>query len=140
MLLAARDVGAARQLIDRGVAADRSLGLRGALPAHAYFLSTDDSTRSVRGCAYPPAGLMRRAGVEVHVEHAATWTSHRRVLLVLTGSVRLPAADRIDWVDRSLGDHLTSYGGQLGNETGQATALDWIASGATASHGSVSEP
>lgn len=140
MLLAARDVDAAKRLIDRGVAADRSLGLRGALPAHAYFLSTDDAARNVRARLYPPAGSLRRAGVEVHVEPAVAWTDPRRALLVQSGSVRLPAAEGLEWVDGGLGDHLTSYGGQLGRESGQATALDWIASGATASHGSVSEP
>ena len=34
----------------------------------------------------------------------------------------------------------TSYGGQLSGQSGQSTALEWIASGATASHGTVSEP
>jgi len=140
MLLAARDVDAAQRLIDRGVAADRTLGLRAALPAHVYFLTTEDAARNVRARLYPPAGLQHRAGVEVHVEPAAMWRDPRRALLVLTGSVRLPATEAIDWLDGGLGDHLTSYGGQLGRETGQATALDWIASGATASHGSVSEP
>ena len=140
MLLAARDVDAAKRLIDRGVAADRSQGLRGALPVHAYFLSTDDGTRNTRARLYPPAGLMRRSGVQLHVEPATAWTDPRRALLVQTGSVHLPAVEGLEWVDGGLGDHLTSYGGQLGRETGQATALDWIASGATASHGSVSEP
>jgi uncharacterized protein (TIGR03790 family) len=140
MLLAARDVDAAQRLIDRGVAADRSLGLRAAPLANAYFLATDDAARNVRARLYPPAGMQRRAGVEVHVEPAARWQDARRTLLVLTGSVRLPATEGIEWVDGGLGDHLTSYGGQLSRETGQATALDWIASGATASHGSVSEP
>jgi uncharacterized protein (TIGR03790 family) len=140
MLLAARDVDAAQRLIDRGVAADRTLGLRAALPAQVYFLTTDDAARNVRARLYPPPGLQRRAGVEVHVQPAALWREPRRALLVLTGSVRLPATEGIEWVDGGLGDHLTSYGGQLGRETGQATALDWIASGATASHGSVSEP
>jgi uncharacterized protein (TIGR03790 family) len=140
MLLAARDVDAAKRLIDRGVAADRTLGLRAAPPANVYFLTTDDAARNVRARLYPPAGLQRRAGVEVNVEPAAQWRDARRALLVLTGSVRLPGAESIDWLDGGLGDHLTSYGGQLSRETGQATALDWIASGATASHGSVSEP
>jgi uncharacterized protein (TIGR03790 family) len=89
---------------------------------------------------YPAAGLQRRAGVEVHVEPAAQWRDPSCALMVLTGSVRLPATDPIDWLDGGLGDHLTSLGGQLGRETCQASALDWIASGATASRGSVSEP
>ncbi len=140
MLLAAHDVDAAQRLIDRGVAADRTLGMRAAPPAHVYFLTTDDAARNVRARLYPPAGLQPRAGVEVHVQPAAQWRDPSRALMVLTGSVRLPATDPIDWLDGGLGDHLTSFGGQLGRETGQATVLDWIASGATASHGSVSEP
>jgi uncharacterized protein (TIGR03790 family) len=140
MLLAAGDVATAKRLIDRGVAADHSLGLRGAPPVHAYFLSTDDVARNVRSRWYPPAGPLRRAGVEVHVEPAAAWAARGRTLLVQTGSVRLPDETGLAWVDGGLGDHLTSYGGQLGRDSGQGTALDWIASGATASHGSVSEP
>jgi uncharacterized protein (TIGR03790 family) len=140
MLLAARDVEGARRLIDRGVAADRSLGLRGALPAQVYFLTTDDGARNVRSRLYPPAGRQPRAGLEVTVQPAAAWTDTRRTLLVQTGSVRLPVVEGIDWLDGGLGDHLTSFGGRLSRDTGQATALDWIASGATASHGAVSEP
>jgi uncharacterized protein (TIGR03790 family) len=140
MLLAAPDLDSARRLIDRGIAADRTLGLRGAPPADVYFLTTDDAARNIRAGLYPPAGLQRRAGVAVHVEAAAARSGLRRALLVQTGSVRLPALEGLEWVDGGLGDHLTSYGGQLGRPTGQATALDWIASGATASHGSVSEP
>lgn len=140
MLLAARDVDGARRLIDRGVAADRTLGLRGAPPAQAYFLTTHDSARNVRARLYPPAGPQPRAGVQVNVQPAADWSDARRALLVQTGSMRLPAVEGIEWLDGGLGDHLTSFGGRLGRDTGQATALDWIAAGATASHGAVSEP
>lgn len=140
MLLAARDVDMARQLIDRGVAADRSLGLRGGLPAQVLFLRTDDGPRNVRARLYPPPGLMRRLGVQVQVEPAAELQPTERVLLVQTGSVRLPRVELLQWLDGGLADHLTSFGGVLGRDTGQATALDWIAAGATASHGSVSEP
>jgi uncharacterized protein (TIGR03790 family) len=94
----------------------------------------------VRAQQYPPAALLCRAGGEVHGEAAPAWSDRRRALLVQTGSERLPAAEGLEWVNDGLGDHLTSYGGQLGRATGQATVLDWIASGATASHGSVSEP
>ena len=140
MLLAARDVEGAQRLIDRGVASDRTLGLRGAPAAQVYFLTTNDSARNVRARLYPPAGPQPRAGLEINVQPAAAWTEARRALLVQTGSVRLPAVEGIEWLDGGLGDHLTSFGGRLSQDNGQATALDWIASGATASHGSVSEP
>ena len=140
MLLAARDVDMAQRLIDRGVAADRSLGLRGGLPVQALFLSTDDGARNVRARLYPQAATLRRLGVQVRVEPAADLQPTERVLLLQTGSVRLPRVELLQWVDGGLADHLTSYGGVLGRDTGQASVLDWIAAGATASHGSVSEP
>lgn len=140
MLLAARDVDSAKRLIDRGVTADRALGLRGGPPANANFLVTDDAPRNVRARLYPPSGLLRKLGVQVNVEPAAELTDARRVLLVQTGSIRLTHLDGLQWVDGGLADHLTSYGGQLGRDSGQSTALEWIASGATASHGTVSEP
>ena len=140
MLLAAPDAASALRMIDRGVAADRSLGWRGSPPANAYFLRTDDGARNVRARLFPPAGLLRRAGVAVHVEPATALQDAERVLLVQTGVARLPPLQGLKWVDGGLGDHLTSYGGRLSGQTGQSTALEWIASGATASHGAVSEP
>jgi uncharacterized protein (TIGR03790 family) len=140
MLLAAHDVEAARHLIDRGVAADHTLGLRGSPPVNVYFMSTDDAARNVRTRLYPPPGLLRRVGVQVHVEPAGSLRDAQRVLLVQTGSARLENLQRLQWVDGGLGDHLTSYGGQLTGDSGQSKALEWMSSGATASHGTVSEP
>lgn len=53
MLLAAPNVAAAKAMIRRGVDADGSLRLRSAPPAHAYFVKTDDSVRSVRAPMFP---------------------------------------------------------------------------------------
>jgi uncharacterized protein (TIGR03790 family) len=44
------------------------------------------------------------------------------------------------WALGAVADHLTSFGGVLDQDTGQSPALNWIASGATASYGTVSEP
>lgn len=140
MLLAARDVESARAMIDRGIAADRSLGLRGGPPPEVLFLTTDDAARNVRARLYPPPGVLRPTGVRVRIEPAAAVTAPQRVLLLLTGSVRLPRIEGLQFADGGLADHLTSFGGVLGRDTGQSSALDWIAAGATASHGSVSEP
>jgi uncharacterized protein (TIGR03790 family) len=62
------------------------------------------------------------------------------VLLAITGSVGVSVEPAPDWVPGALADHLTSYGGDLLGPHGQGTALDWLASGATASYGTVSEP
>lgn len=140
MMLASSDVEHARRLIDRGVAADHSLGLRGAAPVSAYFMTTSDTLRSVRSPLFPPAGLVRRIGVETHLADGDLPRNSERVLLVQTGVAHLNGADRIDWVPGALADHLTSYGGQLDRSGGQSTVLDWLDGGVTASYGTVSEP
>jgi len=139
MLLAAPDVSAAKALIDRGVAADGRLGFKGAPPVNAYFVSTGDAARNVRARLFPPPALLP-AGVQVRVEQATAPAEPQRVLLYLTGLAKVPGLDDIDWVPGALADHLTSFGGQLEQEGSQMNAMAWIASGATASHGAVSEP
>lgn len=141
MLLAAPDVAGAQALIRRGVAADRSLGLRGAPPAHVYFVRTMDAARNVRFQLFPPAGLLARAGVQVHVESTEAIGPADRVLIYQTGLERVEGIAGVHWVPGALADHLTSFGGQLqGPAGGQMPVLDWIAAGATASYGTVSEP
>jgi uncharacterized protein (TIGR03790 family) len=140
MLLAARDVAMAKAMIERGVASDGTLGLRGSPPVNAYFVKTSDGARSARAPLFPPAGLLRRPGVDVHVEATQAIENAQRVLIYQTGLVSVPKLDTIGWVPGALADHLTSFGGQLERETGQMSILDWIASGATASYGTVSEP
>jgi uncharacterized protein (TIGR03790 family) len=140
MLLAARDVATARAMIQRGVSADASLGQRGAPPAHAYFVTTGDAARSVRSPFFPPPGLLPRAGVAVHVEKTEAIENASRVLVYETGQANVPKLETIRWVPGAIADHLTSFGGVLDGSSGQMSILDWIASGATASYGSVSEP
>ena len=140
MLLAARDVTMAKAMIQRGVASDGSLGLRGGLAAHVYYVATGDAARGVRQPMFPPAGPLRRMGVDVHVETTPAIQNATRVLLYQTGAVSVPKLETIKWVPGALADHLTSYGGTLEGGTGQMSIIDWIASGATASYGTVSEP
>lgn len=149
MLLAAADAESALALIDRGVAADRSLGRRGALPVDAWFLNSADRARNGRSALYPPAGQIRQLGVRVQraevaellpASASAAATPIERVLLTQVGLARLPPLVPLRFVPGALADHLTSYGGRLGDPRGQSSALAWIEAGATASHGTVSEP
>ncbi|HUG22248.1 MAG TPA: TIGR03790 family protein [Albitalea sp.] len=140
MLLAAPDAAAAKRLIQRGVKSDRSLGLRGAPPVHAHFVVTADRARSVRAPLYPPPGAMRGTGIVVHVDKASAVANASRVLLYQTGATRVDKLDALAWVPGALADHLTSFGGQLDGRNGQMNVLEWIASGVTASYGTVSEP
>lgn len=140
MLLAARDVAGAKEMIDRGIKAEHSLALRGGAPVNVYFVSTSDTARSVRASLFPPAGPVRQVGIDVHVENTDALAHPRRVLLYETGRSSVDRLDEVDWVPGALADHLTSYGGALQGVGSQMTVLDWIASGATASYGTVIEP
>ena len=140
MLLAANDVEAAKALIQRGVASDASLGRLGAPPVHAHFVATDDKVRSQRAALFPPPGTLRPFNVEVHLDATPALVYAERVLLYLTGRTRVERLDTVRFVPGALADHLTSAGGVLDGSQPQMTALDWIAAGATASYGSVSEP
>ncbi len=140
MLLAANDVAGAKGMIERGVASDRSLGLRGAPPVHAHYLITNDKIRSVREPLFPPPGLLRRFGVEVHIDETQALERAQRVLLYQTGLTHVDKLDTVRWVPGAVADHLTSTGGAFDGTGGQMPATAWITSGATASYGSVSEP
>lgn len=141
MMLAASSVALARRLIDRGVASDGSLGLRGGAPVHAHFMTTTDAARSVRAPLFPPAGLQRKLGVQIHLDDGdLPPAGTERVMLFQTGLSHLVNVETIDWVPGALADHLTSTGGVLDRSSGQSTVLDWIDAGVTASYGTVSEP
>ncbi len=144
MLIAAADVDGAKALIDRGVKSDGKLGLRGAPPVNAMFLTTGDTARNVRARLYPPETDVTRSGVTLHVERVtefeAALDAAEPVVMLLTGSARVEFLPRVKWAAGGLGDHLTSFGGKLSGPNGQTSALAWIESGATASHGTVSEP
>jgi uncharacterized protein (TIGR03790 family) len=140
MLLAAKDVAGAKRLIERGVASDESLGRRGGPPVHAYFAVTTDRARSVRARLFPPQGTLPGVGLVVHVQRTQAVSGAERVVVYETGLPWVDKLDTLGWVPGALADHLTSFGGQLDGRSGQMSALEWIAAGATASYGTVSEP
>jgi uncharacterized protein (TIGR03790 family) len=140
MLLAARSVAQAKAMIRRGVQSDGSLGLRGAPPVNAYFVTTNDSARSARAPLFPPAGLVAATGVQVHLPVTQALQNIERLLVYQTGLPQVDQLDTLQWVPGAVADHLTSFGGSLLDGHGQMSILEWIRSGATASYGTVSEP
>jgi uncharacterized protein (TIGR03790 family) len=134
MLLPSADPAVARALIQRGMAADFS-----APPGTLYLVRTTDETRNVRAATYPDVALklahrLRIAQISTPIERDIP-----DVLGYFTGARQVAALPLIRFRAGALADHLTSTGGVLegGN---QMSALSWIAQGATASYGSVSEP
>ena len=140
MLLAGKSVEMAKEMIRRGVASDHTLGLRGSPPVNAHYLVTSDAARSSRAALFPPPGLLRDFGVEVHVDKSNVLQDVDRLLIYETGLAQVDKLDTLKWVPGGVGDHLTSYGGRLDDKGGQMSAVEWIASGATGSYGTVSEP
>lgn len=145
MLLAADDEAQARTLIDRGVASNSSLGRIFGPRSRAVFVSTADAARSVRAPLFPPPGPVRSTGVTVVTSKEASGAdaepaAQDAVIVYQTGAATLAHLERLHLLPGALADHLTSSGGVLDGSSGQTTALAWIRAGASASHGTVSEP
>lgn len=142
MLLAAPDEAQARAMIDRGVAADGQLGRVFSPAAQAVFVQTADAARNVRAALYPPPahrpdGSLRLLQTDVA---GLARLGETPALLLQIGAAQLPPLGALRFLPGALADHLTSFGGVLDGSQHQALATDWIAAGATASHGTVSEP
>ena len=140
MLLASRDVEAAKALIDRGVQSDGTLGLRGGLPVFAHYVTTSDAVRSQRQLMFPPAGMLSRFGIDVVLDQTDALRNADRVLLYMTGRATVDGLDTVKFVPGALADHLTSFGDILDKPHGQMSAQAWLDAGATASYGTTSEP
>ncbi|MEO8857726.1 MAG: TIGR03790 family protein [Burkholderiaceae bacterium] len=140
MLLASRDVEAAKALIERGIASDHSLVRPGEQAALAVFVKTHDPARNVRAAVFPPPGPIAGTNAQVTVRDVEDRAPLQRVFLYQTGLARVDAIDHAQWLPGALADHLTSSGGQLLGAGGQTSVLDWLEAGATASYGTVSEP
>jgi uncharacterized protein (TIGR03790 family) len=140
MLLASRSVESAKALIDRGLESDSKLGKLGAPSVSAVFVNTKDQARNVRSFIFPPPGNIGNSGVVVVRKEQSDPAPLSRVVMYVTGVTGMHHIDTQQWVPGALADHLTSYGGQLTNTTGQMSALEWLEAGATASYGTVSEP
>jgi uncharacterized protein (TIGR03790 family) len=134
MLLPVQSPGAAKALVDRGVAAD---GSRPA--ASAYFVITPDKPRNSRARFFPRPMRLASPPLNVVVLEADALRDRRDVMLYLTGAISVPDLDTLGFLPGALADHLTSIGGDLLGE-GQMSSLRWLEAGATASYGTVSEP
>ena len=134
MLLAGKDLAAAKAMIDRGVRSDNRW------PAGtAYLLNTSDRKRNVRAASYDE--VRRRLNAAVHIRRidGDELKDQTDVLFYFTGVQRVSGLQRNRFVDGAMADHLTSLGGVLAGST-QSTALEWLAAGATGSYGNTTEP
>jgi len=134
MMLAGRDFGEVKALIDRGVAADRSH------PAgRAYLVSTPDRARNVRAAHFERTARELAGVFPVALESAEAIAGRHDVLFYFTGLPQVAALETLTFLPGALADHLTSFGGQL-TDSRQMSSLRWLEAGATASYGTVVEP
>jgi uncharacterized protein (TIGR03790 family) len=134
MLLPSDDPALAKNLIERGIAAD------GSAPAGTvYLVRTSDKARNVRAATYGLVGQVVGGRVRVRELAAPVTGAVDDALGYFTGIARVEELTRVHFRPGALADHLTSTGGMLRGGR-QMSAGEWLGQGATASYGSVSEP
>jgi uncharacterized protein (TIGR03790 family) len=137
MLLAAMSFDDAKELIDRGVAADETFPT-----GTAYLLSTSDRSRTVRDQFFAEAkeSLSTRLGIQVLRQDSIE--ARDDVLFYITGLTHVPHLESLTFLPGAIADHLTSAGGHMRppEASGQMSALRWLEAGATGSYGAVLEP
>jgi uncharacterized protein (TIGR03790 family) len=134
MLLPTHDPQLARQLIERGLAADG-----GAPSGTVYLVRTPDGNRNVRAATYRAAESLLEGRVRYRELSTPIAADVDAALAYFTGAAHVDELTRVHFVAGAVADHLTSSGGVLFGGT-QTSVLEWLRQGATASYGSVSEP
>lgn len=136
MMLAAFNLEQAKRMIDRGVASD-------ATNPHgsAYLMNTTDGTRSLRAKIFPAQNLGKVLSpyVNVQLKQANSISGTSDALFYFQGLASVSDIDANTYPPGAVADHLTSYGGML-TDSGQMSALYFIAGGVTGTFGTVSEP
>ncbi len=134
IILAGRNFDEAKNLIDRGVAADYTHP-----KGSAYLLHTKDKARSSRAALFP--------GISEHFNGTWPVNSLKRdfikdksdVMFYFTGLTHVPHIQDNLYPPGAVADHLTSTGGVLTGSK-QMSIIEWIAAGVTGSYGAVVEP
>ena len=134
MLLGGQNFEEAKQLIDRGVAADRTHP-----QGSAYLLKTTDKARSTRAIFFPMLADKYKDLWSVHYLEQDFITQKDDVMFYFTGLMRVPKLAENTYLPGAIAGHLTSTGGALSGSD-QMSLLEWLKAGATASYGAVLEP
>ena len=134
MSIAAANIALARALIDRGVASD------GTMPhGAAYLVMTGDRSRDVRTVGFADAQMLVGDRIPIHLVNAPALENTNDIMFYFIGAMRVPSLLTNHFLPGAVADHLTSYGGMLGDST-QMDSLQWLEAGATGSYGTVVEP
>lgn len=134
MAIAAASFEQAKQLIDRGIAADFSHP-----QGKGYLLSTSDKARNSRAQLFPYILQQLQHGYPLQQVDADYLEGKDDILFYFTGLVKVPALESNHFLPGAIADHLTSTGGMLTGSK-QMSSLRWLEAGATGSYGTVVEP
>ncbi len=143
MMLSGETFELAKQLIDRGIAADKSH------PAgDAYFVRTHDKARSSRWPIFkqlvnfwPQQKEVKLHYIDEQYNSSGTMIKNKKdILFYMTGVVRVPDLNTNTYLPGAIADHLTSFGGAGIEHKGQMSVFRWLEAGVTASYGTVVEP
>ncbi|PHS70246.1 MAG: TIGR03790 family protein [Methylophaga sp.] len=143
MMLSGKTFAYAKQLIDRGVAADNTHPV-----GTAYLVRTYDPSRSTRWPMFKQFADIwgDREGIDVQFvddrksKDTTQIQNKHDVMFYHTGLRHVPAIDTNTYLPGAIADHLTSKAGTGINNHGQMKAFRWLEAGATGSYGAVVEP
>ncbi|MBL1319943.1 MAG: TIGR03790 family protein [Methylophaga sp.] len=143
MMLSGKTLIQAKELIDRGVAADSTYPI-----GNAYLVRTNDPARSTRWPIFKQFSDLwgDRKGLRVqYVDDRWNKTStqiknKQNIMIYQTGLTHVPAIKTNHYLAGAIADHLTSAGGMGIEKSGQMKAFRWLEAGATGSYGAVVEP
>lgn len=134
MLIPAVNFLQARNLIERGIQADRSMPT-----GTAYLMDTSDPARNVRSPIYARISRVLGDRFAIKIIKADVLENKNDVMFYFTGLAWVNKLKTNRFLPGAIADHLTSLGGQL-TDSSQMSSLEWLNAGATASYGTVVEP
>ncbi len=148
MLLAAGSIQAAKALIDRGKASERTYPT-----GKGFLMKTSDSIRNIRAAIYlknpiepyfNPATILGNAihpSLDVQIKSANSLAYTYGILFYFQGLSKVNDLATNGYLPGAVGDNFTSFGGVLTESWNiQTTALEFINAGLTGSFGTVTEP
>ena len=136
-ILTSTNLAFSKQLVDRSADADFSW------PTGTVFLFHTLDPRNIQWPQFEDTDFRsrfldipeRRVFLDGDFTNAVT----NAVGVMVGQTMGMPIADST-FVQGALGDHLTSYGGVLYEDSGQRSIIDWIRGGCVGSYGTVLEP
>jgi len=143
MMLSGRTYDEAKQLIDRGIAADSSQPI-----GQGYLVRTKDKERSIRWPTFESIADIwpQNKGISLHYiddrynPSGTTVSNKQHIMFYLTGQTHVPDIASNSYLPGAIADHLTSSGGAGIDDRGQMKVYRWLEAGVTGSYGTVVEP